>query len=60
MQLPNIADLVATFLTIVRIGAVATPLPVQFREHAPPGGKLLDVRTPNRLSIRVSAWSSAG
>ncbi|MBP2325939.1 acyl-CoA synthetase (AMP-forming)/AMP-acid ligase II [Kibdelosporangium banguiense] len=33
VQLPNIAELVATFLAIVRIGAVASPLPVQFREH---------------------------
>jgi acyl-CoA synthetase len=33
VQLPNIAELVATFLAIVRIGAVVSPLPVQFREH---------------------------
>jgi acyl-CoA synthetase (AMP-forming)/AMP-acid ligase II len=33
VQLPNIAELVATFLAIVRIGAIASPLPVQFREH---------------------------
>jgi acyl-CoA synthetase (AMP-forming)/AMP-acid ligase II len=33
VQLPNIAELVATFLAIVRIGAVVSPLPVQYREH---------------------------
>jgi acyl-CoA synthetase (AMP-forming)/AMP-acid ligase II len=33
VQLPNIVELVATFLAIVRIGAIASPLPVQYREH---------------------------
>jgi acyl-CoA synthetase len=33
VQLPNIAELVATFFAVVRIGAVLSPLPVQYREH---------------------------
>jgi acyl-CoA synthetase (AMP-forming)/AMP-acid ligase II len=33
VQLPNVAELVATFLAIVRIGAIVSPLPVQYREH---------------------------
>jgi acyl-CoA synthetase len=33
VQLPNIAELVATFLAVVRIGAIVSPLPVQYREH---------------------------
>ena len=32
VQLPNSTELVATLLAIARIGAVASPLPVQFRE----------------------------
>jgi len=33
VQLPNIAELVAVFLASARIGAILTPLPVQFRTH---------------------------
>lgn len=33
IQLPNSAELTALYLAIARIGAVATPFPVQHREH---------------------------
>ncbi|TQL97228.1 acyl-CoA synthetase (AMP-forming)/AMP-acid ligase II [Actinoallomurus bryophytorum] len=33
VQLPNIAELVATYLAVIRIGGVVSPLPVQYREH---------------------------
>ncbi|GII75274.1 AMP-dependent acyl-CoA synthetase [Sphaerisporangium rufum] len=33
VQLPNGVELVAAFLAVARIGAVVTPLPVQYREH---------------------------
>lgn len=32
-QLPNIAELVMVYLACARIGAILTPLPVQFRTH---------------------------
>jgi acyl-CoA synthetase (AMP-forming)/AMP-acid ligase II len=33
VQLPNIAELVLTYLACARIGAILSPLPVQFRTH---------------------------
>jgi acyl-CoA synthetase len=33
VQLPNIAELVAAYLACSRIGAILSPLPVQFRAH---------------------------
>jgi len=33
VQLPNIAELVVTYLAAWRIGAVVSPVPIQFREH---------------------------
>ncbi|MCW2883037.1 MAG: AMP-dependent synthetase and ligase [Sphaerisporangium sp.] len=33
VQLPNSVELAATFLAVARIGAVVTPLPVQYREY---------------------------
>ncbi|MFW6010181.1 MAG: AMP-binding protein, partial [Actinomycetota bacterium] len=33
VQLPNIVELPATLLAIMRIGAIASPFPVQFRAH---------------------------
>lgn len=33
IQLPNTVELVACYLAIARIGAIASPFPVQFREH---------------------------
>lgn len=33
IQLPNIVEIVTMFLAIVRIGAVVTPFPVQYRSH---------------------------
>ncbi len=33
VQLPNIAELVVVYLASARIGAILTPLPVQFRTH---------------------------
>lgn len=33
VQLPNIAELVVSYLAILKIGAIASPFPVQFREY---------------------------
>jgi acyl-CoA synthetase (AMP-forming)/AMP-acid ligase II len=33
VQLPNIVELVALYLALIRIGAVVSPVPVQYREH---------------------------
>lgn len=33
LQLPNTVEIVISYLAILRIGAIATPLPVQYREH---------------------------
>jgi acyl-CoA synthetase (AMP-forming)/AMP-acid ligase II len=33
LQAPNSVDLVAAFLAVVRLGAVVTPFPVQYREY---------------------------
>jgi len=33
VQLPNIVELVVTYLACARIGAILSPLPVQFRRH---------------------------
>ncbi|WP_283138363.1 class I adenylate-forming enzyme family protein [Rhizohabitans arisaemae] len=33
IQLPNSVEIAATFLAVVRIGAVAVPFPVQYREY---------------------------
>ena len=33
LQLPNVIELVAVYLAAVRIGAIVSPLPVQFRTH---------------------------
>ena len=33
VQLPNVAELVAVYLACSRIGAIVSPLPVQFRAH---------------------------
>ncbi len=33
IQLPNTADLVIAYLAIARIGAIATPFPIQYREY---------------------------
>ena len=33
VQLPNIVELVVTYLACARIGAILSPLPVQFRTH---------------------------
>ncbi len=33
VQLPNIVELTATYLAAARLGAIVTPVPVQYREH---------------------------
>jgi non-ribosomal peptide synthetase component E (peptide arylation enzyme) len=33
VQLPNVAELVLVYLAAARIGAIVSPLPVQFRAH---------------------------
>ena len=33
VQLPNSVELVATYFALSRLGAIASPLPVQYREH---------------------------
>lgn len=33
IQLPNTVEIVISYLAILRIGAIATPFPVQYREH---------------------------
>ncbi|WP_238941994.1 class I adenylate-forming enzyme family protein [Bacillus sp. REN10] len=33
VQLPNTVEIVISYLAILRIGAIVTPLPVQYREH---------------------------
>lgn len=33
VQLPNCVELAATYLAVTRLGAIATPFPVQHREH---------------------------
>jgi len=33
VQLPNVVELVLTYLAAARIGAIVTPLPIQFRAH---------------------------
>lgn len=33
IQLPNTVELLMTYLAILRIGAIATPFPVQYRKH---------------------------
>ncbi|HEX6844409.1 MAG TPA: AMP-binding protein, partial [Actinomycetota bacterium] len=33
IQLPNVVELVASLLACSRIGAIASPLPIQFRAH---------------------------
>jgi len=33
LQLPNISELIITFLAIAKIGAIASPFPVQYREY---------------------------
>lgn len=33
IQLPNITELVVSYLAILKIGAIASPFPVQYREH---------------------------
>lgn len=33
VQLPNIGELIATYLAAARIGAIVSPMPVQYRQH---------------------------
>ncbi|WP_070120861.1 class I adenylate-forming enzyme family protein [Bacillus marinisedimentorum] len=33
VQLPNVVEIVIAYLAILRIGAIASPFPVQYREH---------------------------
>lgn len=33
VQLPNVVEMIVTYLAILRIGAIASPFPVQYREH---------------------------
>ncbi len=33
IQLPNVAELAAAYLALARLGAIASPFPVQYREH---------------------------
>lgn len=33
IQLPNVTEIVIAYLAILRIGAIASPFPVQYREH---------------------------
>jgi acyl-CoA synthetase len=46
IQLPNVVELAICYLACARIGAIASPFPVQYREHELAGlGRLADVRT---------------
>jgi acyl-CoA synthetase len=46
IQLPNVVELAIVYLAAARIGAIASPFPVQYREHElGPLGRLARVRT---------------
>jgi acyl-CoA synthetase (AMP-forming)/AMP-acid ligase II len=64
VQLPNIAEFVATYLAVIRIGGIVSPLPVQYREYelemlARLGGFDAFVTT-SRIGDRQSAMIAAG
>jgi acyl-CoA synthetase (AMP-forming)/AMP-acid ligase II len=44
VQLPNIVELIITYLAVGRIGAIISPLPVQYRTHEL--RQLLDITSP--------------
>ncbi|WP_067792744.1 class I adenylate-forming enzyme family protein [Actinomadura formosensis] len=61
-QLPNCTELVATYLATIRIGAVISPLPVQYREYelgllAPLAGFTAFI-TAGRIGERATAQSA--
>lgn len=62
VQLPNSVELAAAYLAVARLGAVATPFPVQHREHELGTlGALADVRafvTATRIGTRAAAASA--
>ena len=46
IQLPNVVELAITYLAAARIGAIASPFPIQYREHELGSlGRLARVRT---------------
>ncbi|MDH2427954.1 class I adenylate-forming enzyme family protein [Sphaerisporangium sp. TRM90804] len=55
VQLPNSVELTAVFLAAARVGAVLTPLPVQYREH-----ELAQVVTLANVAVFVTAERVAG
>ncbi|HZE30857.1 MAG TPA: class I adenylate-forming enzyme family protein [Actinoallomurus sp.] len=63
VQLPNVAELVATYLAVIRIGGIVSPLPVQYREYEV--GMLARLAgfdafvTTSRIGDRQSAMISA-
>ncbi len=55
VQLPNVAELALTYLAAARIGAVVTPLPVQFRVH-----ELAAVSALTEPTVAIAATNGAG
>jgi acyl-CoA synthetase (AMP-forming)/AMP-acid ligase II len=52
IQLPNVVELVASLLACSRIGAIASPLPIQFRAH--------ELRQTAALTEPVAVLTAAG
>jgi acyl-CoA synthetase (AMP-forming)/AMP-acid ligase II len=57
VQLPNIVELVLTYLACARVGAIVSPLPVQFGRHEI--GQILDVLQPVNAVITTSDYRRA-
>ena len=55
IQLPNVAELPVTYLAVARIGAVAVPFPVQYREH-----ELVELVPHAEITAFVTAASILG
>ena len=55
VQLPNIVELVVTYLACARIGAILSPLPMQFRTH-----ELRQVMGQTEPKVSITAKSFAG
>lgn len=64
VQLPNTVELVTSFLAVVRLGAIVTPFPVQYREHELTGlGRRAGVKafvTAVRVGTRAYAEAARG
>ena len=55
IQLPNVKELAACYLALARIGAIASPFPIQYRSHELGQlGRLAEVRRSSRRHASAS------